>query len=106
LEVRTMTMALFSAEAETPESEQRWCICRLCVDGFGIPFDINGEEYRVCGELCAVGRPLSHNDCVASASVKAAAATPPLRCNICGVEVKLSSFKPCVSDDENTYSDN
>ena len=111
-------MALFSATAtRNGKANQTWCICRLCVDGFGIPVEIDGEEYRVCGELCAVGQPMSKIDIlsVSTASTSTAStmaskvtAPSPLVCNICRVEVDLSSSlsKPCVSDDDDMISSN
>ena len=103
-------MVLFSATATTNgKANQTWCICRQCVDGFGIPVEFDGEKYRVCGELCAVGQPMSNIDLLSvsttsTASTLAAkvAAPSPLVCNICRLEVDLSSSlsKPCVSDDD------
>lgn len=99
-------MALFSATATTNgKANQTWCICRQCVDGFGIPVEFDGEEYRVCGELCAVGQPMSNVDLLSVSTTSTAstmAAPSPLVCNICRLEVDLSSSlsKPCVYDDD------
>lgn len=101
------------ATSDAPMNQQRWCICRLCIDGFAIPVDYcNGEEYRVCGEICAVGLPKKKSTAVdgtQNKSVPAAILTTldsPLHCNICGeeIEVDMSLSKPCVSDDDHSLS--
>ncbi|KAL9190229.1 hypothetical protein ACHAXT_007440 [Thalassiosira profunda] len=99
-------MALLSAAAAIRE-DRRWCLCRPCVYGFGIFAELDGGEPRVCGEACAVGRPVSDDAGGATAAASAPAAAAPLCCNICGTEVDLSSSAPCVSDDDAvTSSDN
>ena len=130
-------MTLFSACEHAIAHRQiveRWCICRQCVYGFAIPFEIDEDrgEHRVCGEPCVVGIPRmsaddydDDDDDGADAIAAAVAVTtvvtagkslsaPPLstpisilRCNICHVEMvdqSSSSTKPCVSDDDDTIS--
>ena len=109
-------MARFSATAtRNGKANQTWCICRLCVDGFGIPVEFDGEEYRVCGELCAVGQPMPNIDILSTSTSTASTmaskvtAPSPLVCNTCRVEVDLSSSlskKSCVSDDDDMISSN
>jgi len=104
-------MALFSATAD-PMENPGWCICRLCVDGFGIAVDVDGEDCRVCGEVCAVGRPLALGDVAPTAAnatyvvLATATTSTSLRCSICRVEVEILLAKPCVSDDDTISSDN
>lgn len=101
-----------AAAANMSNENQRWCICRLCLDGYDIPVEFDGEEYRVCGELCIVGQPtmlvLSDKSVVASSSFTTADATvqSPLLCSICRSKVEQTSMstKPCVSDDDDTIS--
>ena len=104
-----------TAAAANMSKAKSWCICRLCLDGYDIPVEFDGEEYRVCGELCAVGQPMSNIDILSvstssTASTMAAKVTAPspLVCNICRVEVDLSSSlsKPCVSDNDDMISSN
>lgn len=104
-----------AAAANTSKENQRWCICRLCLDGYDIPVEFDGEEYRVCGELCIVGQPtmlvLSNVSVVASSSFTIADANlntvqSPLLCSICRSKVEQTSMstKPCVSDDDGMIS--
>ena len=108
-----------AAAAIMGKANRRWCICRLCLDGYDIPVEFDGEEYRVCGELCIVGQPkmLASNDkiSVAASSCTTADANldtlqpPPLLCSICWSEVEVEqrpsmSTKPCVSDDDDMIS--
>ena len=91
-----------------PTNDERWSLCRQCVDGFGISVDVGRGEYRVCGELCVVGRQLSTDDgateTTAAISALTTPPTPLLCCSICGVEVEPLSAIPCVSDDESMTS--
>jgi hypothetical protein len=98
-----------AAAANTSKENQRWCICRLCLDGYDIPVEFDGEEYRVCGELCIVGQPTE--SVVASSSFTIADANlntvqSPLLCSICRSKVEQTSMstKPCVSDDDGMIS--
>ena len=100
-----MTAAICSKEMATDgKANQSWCICRLCVDGYGISVEFDGEEYRICGELCFVGRPI--NSMVESTTDTNARGTArsPLVCSICREKVDLSSASSCVSDDDDMIS--
>ena len=101
-----MTAAICSKEMATDgKANQSWCICRLCVDGYGIPVEFDGEKYRVCGEICFVGRPI--NSMVVSTSTNTnarGAARSPLVCSICREKVEISSASSCLSDDNDMIS--
>ncbi len=94
-----MTMALFSADrVAARQNIQRMCICHPCVYGFGIPLEVDGEKFRFCGELCVVGRALfvvagddAGMEAAAASASTSSLAPASLRCNICNVEVDLSS---------------
>jgi hypothetical protein len=86
-------MARLSADkvAVAHHAAQRLCICSPCVYGFRLPLEIDGEEFRFCGELCVVGRPIYIvvGDALEATS-KAASFTAPsssLQCSICSVEI-------------------
>ena len=100
-----MTAAICSKEMATNgKANQAWCICRLCVEGYGIPVEFDGEEYRVCGEICFVGRPISMVVSTTTNSNARGSAQSPLVCSICREKVEISSASSCVPDDDDMIS--
>ena len=100
-----MTAAICSKDMATNgKANQRWCICRLCVEGYGIPVEFDGEEYRVCGEICFVGRPINTLVESTTDSIARGTARSPLVCSICQEKVEILSASSCVSDDDDMIS--
>ena len=100
-----MTAAICSKEMATDgKANQSWCICRLCVEGYGIPVEFDGEEYRVCGELCFVGLPINMVVSTTTNTNARGTARSPLVCSICREKVEISSASSYVSNDDDMIS--